>query len=851
MSSKMVLKHWEVSGYYPYMPYMGKDTEKFGASITGWIPAEVPGSVHHDLWRAGWIEDPYYGMNSLACEWVENRWWKYRTYFDFEPTNQKRHFLHFEGLDYKAHIYLNDTLLGSHEGAFIPITFEVTNQLMAKQNELIVMFENVPDEHGQGGHASHTQTQKSRFAYKWDFCARMVPIGIWDNVYIKSTGNTRITETWLKPELTDEKGILNSTISFQQPENVMDELLVCKIDLYRNKKLVATKTDTCQMKDESGSHKMELIVEQPEIWYPNGLGEQPLYEVVIQLWHGHELSDEWRGHTGFRDLTWIQNENAPSDALPYCLQVNGQRVYVKGVNLTPFDMLIGTVSTERYADFIKQIKDANINLVRINGVGLIEKEIFYQLCDQTGILVWQEFIQTSSTEDRVPPTNEVYLNLLAENSISALKAKRNHVSLACWSGGNELTDSPQVTASFANQNIAFLKNLVDKYDPGRYFIPTSATGPNEFLNIEEPGFNHDVHGPWNYGNSEGHYHLYNYSDSLFHGELGVEGMSSLESLKRFLPEQELIVKPVTDSPMWRHHGDWWDTYYRDTKVFGDISDLPSFIKISQFIQAEGMRYALEANRRRKYQNSGSMIWAYNEPFPNVTNTCLVDYYGAPKMSYYWVRQAYADLNLSLKYDRLFHQPGETFHGQVFIHNSLAARDVAWKVEVMDLDGNVLWKCQDTTWSLANRTTPLQAFSLNITEQTPEVFMVRLSFMDGNEADFSNLNAVHTNEYIFSTQGASKEDPIFKSLKFRKQPELKWERLTALEETNDGRTSCTYEIKNKGGTAALFVKAKVDSHEDFVYCPQNYQTLFPGETIRYEVSWKTQENNISTITFESF
>jgi beta-mannosidase len=845
----MLLRNWELCGFYPYVPELGKKFPKLGRSITDWIPAEVPGSVHYDLWKAGWIEDPYYGLNSLKCEWVENRWWMYRTHFDFNTRDQKRRFLHFEGLDYKAHIYLNDVLLGIHEGTFIPVTFEVTDKLKPERNELIVLFEDVPREDGQAGHTSHTKSQKSRFSYKWDFSTRMVPIGIWDEVYIKSTGKTRITETWLRPELRGNKGIVRSTVYYQQALGNSNEPFECKMDIFRNGKLISSKKEPCRFFDGNGSHTMELIVEQPEKWYPNGSGDQPLYQTVIQIWQGNELSDQWSGHIGFRDLIWIQNENAPAESLPYCLQVNGERVYIKGVNLTPFDMLIGTVTEEKYADFIKQIKDANINLVRVNGVGLIEKKVFYDLCDQAGILIWQEFIQTSSSMDRVPPKNADYLKLLSENSISALKSRRNHVSLACWSGGNELTDREGVAATFANENISFLKKLVDQYDPGRYFIPTSATGPNEFLRIDQPGLNHDVHGPWNYGGPEEYYDMYNRSDSLLHGELGAEGMSSVESLRRFLPESELVVTSMSENVIWRHHGDWWDTYDRDTAMFGNISDLSAFVTVSQFIQAEGMRYALESNRRRKYQNSGSMIWAFNEPFPNVSNTCLVDYYGSPKMSYYWVRKAYAGLHMSLKYDKLYYRPGETFHAESYIHNSLHARSVYWKIQCLDLRGNVFWETQDTTMASANSTTPGKAFSIDIDAHTPEIFMVRILFADQESANGNlwDLDVVHSNEYLFSTIN----DPIFKPLMLKKAPELKWDMISSPIETDEGRIACTYRVKNEGDEAALFVKTKVDPNCDFVFCPQNYSTLFPGESMKYEISWKTKKGFSPRVFFESW
>jgi beta-mannosidase len=215
-----------------------------------------------------------------------------------------------------------------------------------------------------------------------------------------------------------------------------------------------------------------------------------------------------------------------------------------------------------------------------------------------------------------------------------------------------------------------LHDIVQKYDPKRLMLPTSASGPLEFLNIENKGKNHDVHGPWKYEGVKGHYHLYNASDSLLHSEFGVDGMSNPHTLKKFLSDKNLKVTNMNENLIWRHHGEWWDTYERDASIFGEIDSLEDFIKCSQFIQAEGLRYALEANRRRMFQNSGSIVWQFNEPWPNVSCTSIVDYYNVPKLAYYYVKEAYSPVHVSMKYESLLYNSGESFKGEVFVHNDL-------------------------------------------------------------------------------------------------------------------------------------------------------------------------------------
>lgn len=161
---------------------IGKGIEAMG--VTEWIPATIPGGVHYDLYRAGLIEQPHKDLNSIKCEWVENRWWAYKTYFNKPDITGQKIELIFKGLDYSAMIYLNDKFLGEHEGMYELVTFDIT-ELVSESNQLIVLFKNVPQEMSQIGKTSLTTTQKSRFNYKWDFSTRMVNIGIWNDVLLK------------------------------------------------------------------------------------------------------------------------------------------------------------------------------------------------------------------------------------------------------------------------------------------------------------------------------------------------------------------------------------------------------------------------------------------------------------------------------------------------------------------------------------------------------------------------------------------------------------------------------------------------------------------------------------------
>jgi beta-mannosidase len=203
-------------------------------------------------------------------------------------------------------------------------------------------------------------------------------------------------------------------------------------------------------------------------------------------------------------------------------------------------------------------------------------------------------------------------------------------------------------------------------------LPTSASGDWEMLDVDAPWPQQDVHGPWKYGGPVSHYRMCNKSNSQLHSEFGCDGMGNISALRRFLSPKNLRVTSMHDNTVWRHHGEWWDTLDRDEQLFGPFApdDLEVFIKCSQFIQAEGLRYWIEANRRRAFANCGSIIWQCNEPWPNVSCTNLIDFYGQPKLAYFYVKAAYGAVCPSLRYDRLVYAPNTLFNGGVYIANDL-------------------------------------------------------------------------------------------------------------------------------------------------------------------------------------
>ncbi len=660
-------ENWKVAGAWAFTPMQGAsmETGHLLAGVTPEMDAHVPGSVYDDLLRAGLIADPYYECNSLACEWVANRFWSYRTVFSVPADCAgKKVRLVFRGIDYHAHIALNGRKIAEHVGMYAPCIIDVTDILRpGEENTLVVVLENAPDEMGQIGYTSRTFTQKARFGYKWDFGTRLVNLGLYDDVYLD---------------------ICDDPLKDVHIRYLGDGVLrVMAKNTALSAKLSFDGTPVASASTDTG--ELTLTVADPYLWYPNGYGKQPLYDLTLTT-----SDDEKTYRVGLRTLEYRQPDCADKTVLPYIPVVNGKEIYIKGVNMTPLDHLYGCVTEERYRRLLELAKSGYVNLIRVWGGGIIEKEDFYNLCDELGIMVWQEFIQSSSGIDNIPSKRPEFLKLCEQSARAVIPEKRNHTCLTFWSGGNELMDEHGIPSTYEDENIAMLKKICGELSPEILMLPTSASGPTEWFDAEHPERNQDIHGPWKYEGVEGQYALYNRSTILLHSEFGVDGMSNLDAIRTVLSPENQKVTTMGENLVWRHHGEWWDTYaYRERPIFGELTELETLVDLSQFMQAEGLRYAIEAHRRRSssasparlaegemttypaQKNIGAIVWQLNEPWACVACTCMVDYYIQPKLAFLFYRDAQKPLHVSMRYEKFLWKTWEVFEGTVFAHDDMS------------------------------------------------------------------------------------------------------------------------------------------------------------------------------------
>lgn len=646
---KIKLTDWSLCGYHNYVPVLEKSMETgvHLRSVTPVIAAKVPGSVYEPLIDAGIIPDPYLDCNSRMCEWVADRFWIYATEVELSPKKNGRCRLIFEGIDCKCEIRFNNKLVGKSDNMYVPVVCDVTDLAVCGKNSVKVMLFSAPDEMGQIGYTSRVHTQKARFSYKWDFCPRLPGMGIYKPVWIDTS------EVYTEEE--DFRSDASGSFSYRFRMGGDTDGLNVKIAVSDEKKAVFEAT-ACL--NESGEAAVCGTVPSVRPWNCNGEGEAYLYTLERSYYRKGKLLFKESRRVGFKTLEVAQNDGAYANSPPYKFVLNGREVWMKGVNITPLDMLYGRITSERYVQLVADMKEMNVNLVRVWGGGFIESEEFYDLCDKSGILVWQDFIQSSSGIDNHPSKDKKYIDKFLATVAEAVSVKRNHVCTAVFCGGNEIAVGASRTPIDEKDPLTAAVGSYVRAHSDVHFVPSTPAGASFSPDLDRPEVNHDVHAPWLYLGTEEQYRFGNRLRCLFHSEFGCNGMAERESMEKFLSAENVGAFSYEDNYVWRHHGELWDTYKRDSGIFADMQTLEDMIEASQFIQAEGLRYIVESDRRRAFFNGGVMIWSFNEPFPNVSNLCLIDYYGKRKAAYFAVKRAFSKSYASVVYEKLVWRKGE-------------------------------------------------------------------------------------------------------------------------------------------------------------------------------------------------
>jgi beta-mannosidase len=636
---------WQLCGITPYLWGFDKLTDIHAAPDAEIAPidAPVPGSVQTALLRAGVIPDWNVALNSRQAEWVENRDWIYQTRLPDEWLREGQELrLKCAGLDYCGKILLNGKIILSFEGSFTPYEVDLKPHLAPGANLLQIWFQPPPRWLGQFGYTSEMTEWKPRFNYTWDWIIRVVQIGIWDAITLEAVQDAEIGAVQClcdaNPDL--QRGSMRLRAEARGGTTL-------RVALKDQDRLVRE-----QSIPAGGTVAFAWDGLPIELWWPNGMGRQKLYKIELQLLDARDrLIDQKTLRVGFRNIGWKRTAGASADAPPYLCVVNGKELFLFGVNWTPIRPNFADLSEADYRKRIGVYRDIGVNALRVWGGGFPERQCLFDLCDENGLLIWQEFPLSSSGLDNYPPDDPASIRDLSAIAASYIARRQHHASLLLWCGGNELEDnyvgrvSPQPTLTIDKHPLLVrFAAMVKQSDPGRAFLPTSPFGPQGSFSREScgTGTHWDVHGPWNLdGPVDGSWRdLWEHDDAMFHSEMGAPSTSSAALIRRYkgdLPE----IPGTHSNPLWNRQP-WWIDWPKFAQEKGRApASLDEFVAWSQKRQTDALVLAVSAAKSRFPACGGVILWMGHDCFPCTNNASIVDFDGEPKPAALALKELFA------------------------------------------------------------------------------------------------------------------------------------------------------------------------------------------------------------------
>ncbi len=636
-----------------------------GAGDKEFVAARVPGDVHVDLSEAGVIGEPLYGSNAQDCAWMEGKDWWYAREFEVPSSSlSERVELHFAGLDTTADVWVNGRHVGAHDNMFVPVILDVTGVVREGRNLVVVRVDAglraaegrpVGKYGAMGTSASDTPRmwiRKAQFTFRWDWAPRLLTCGIWRGVELRSYERVALRDVCLQTSLRpDGEARVEALL---EVENLSDfeTPTQASVLLSGRGEYIAELQATLQPGLQTLT--AEIDVPEPALWWPAPLGEPNLYDCrVVVMADGQILSQESFRY-GLREVELIQ-EPLPEEGESFTVAVNGHKVYCKGADWVPADSLMARVSPAKYRELVRLASEANFNMFRVWGGGVYEDPYFYQLCDEFGILVWQDFMYACSY---YPDDDPGFVAGARRESELVVRRLRNHACIALWCGNNEnqwihyRVGQTGTAADRCYGEVIYdevLPEVCARLDPTRPYWPSSPYGGQD-PNSEELGNRH----AWEVNiinpvlEDQVNYENYAADRGKFISEFGILAPPVLETLQGYLPPTELH----RGSPAWEFHNNEFEKgtiqtalekYWRPTEELG----LPEYALYAQLIQAEALKFALEHWRRRKFATGGTLFWMYSDCWGAIGWT-IVDYYLRKKASYYFVRRAFEPILASIQ-----------------------------------------------------------------------------------------------------------------------------------------------------------------------------------------------------------
>ncbi|MFD0671445.1 glycoside hydrolase family 2 protein [Cohnella sp. GCM10027633] len=645
-----------------------------------WLPAQVPGCVHTDLLRGGKIEAPFVGTNEKALQWIDKKDWEYRASFDAsaELLASNRVELVFEGLDTYADVYVNGRLALSADNMFRTWVIDAKPDLREGANELRVAFRSPIqvglgklEAHGYGLPASNDDsatgelgdkklsvfTRKAPYHYGWDWGPRFVTSGIWRDAYLRGWSGVRVRDLFIRQDAVTSVRAKATAVVEIESETDREVTLCVGAEGSEWKSAVGLK---------AGVQTIELPVEiaSPKLWWSRGLGEPHRYtfEATVSAADGSALAEK-SVRTGLRSVKLIREPDEKGSS--FYFELNGVPVFAKGANHIPNDSFVNETTSERYRHEIASAAESNYNMLRVWGGGIYEMDIFYELCDEYGLLVWQDFMFACS----MYPGDQAFLDNVRAEAEDNVRRLRNHPSIALWCGNNEIDAAWQhynedggwgwkkaysteqrekIWADYESVFHRVLPEVVEALAPDIAYWPSSPMqmqANDASMHAGNATPHGDIHF-WAVWHAQEPFENYKNNVGRFMSEYGFQSFPEYKTVRSFAEEADMAL----DSEVMLHHQkngrgnflikDYSDRYMKDAK------DFASFLYMSSVLQAEGMKMAIEAHRRAMRYCMGTLYWQINDCWP-VASWSSMDYYGRWKATQYYAKRSFQEVIVSV------------------------------------------------------------------------------------------------------------------------------------------------------------------------------------------------------------
>ena len=613
-----------------------------------WLDASVPGTVHTDLMACGLIPDPFYRMQENDVQWVDGVGWEYRKEFTVPRAflEERAVDLVAGGLDTYATIRCNGRIVGSTADMFVEHRFPVRRFLREGKNVLTILFDSpvirakrLEKEHGRLGVAleSHrAYVRKAQYSYSWDWGPMLTTSGIWRGIALEAFAGRLVNPSAKVVSVTGAKAVIRFSAGVSAR---VRRPLSLRVSLGGPDRAAEY---THEVLD--GEVHFTVAVPDPHLWWPSGHGEQPLYTAVFTLSAGEEVLDERQIRFGIRSVRLLQTRDAQGKS--FIVEVNGRKIFCKGADWIPSDSFIPRIAPSTYDRLLRMAKDANMNMLRVWGGGFYEQDVFYDLCDRLGLMVWQDFMFACGEY----PEQPWFLRQVRDEAEKAVARLRNHPSIVLWCGNNECewlfcTGNPGKTPDDMTGAKIFrdlLPSVVRKLDGTRPYWRSSPFGEGS-PNDESNGNHHQ----WRVWSDWIDYPEYEKDNARFVTEFGFQGPANLATLREVtLPRDRDPQSEVLEFHNKQVEGT--ERLIRFIAAHHRIPDtLEDFVMKGQLVQGEALKRAAEHWRRRKYGTAGVLFWQLNDCWP-VNSWSVIDSRLRPKAAYYFARRFFSPVLVSIR-----------------------------------------------------------------------------------------------------------------------------------------------------------------------------------------------------------